>query len=267
MTDEVLRELVAARAQRLACALVTIAATRGSVPRAAGAKMLVFPDQRIVGTIGGGKFESLVIAEAHAALHAKAPVLKTYPLHESDAASFGAICGGEVTVFIEPQRITEALFLIGAGHCARALGRLARDCGWHVSVVDDRVELLAHFPADEQFTGNATAFIRDRTWRADEALVLVSRNYEIDREALDAALVRGGMGYLGMIGSRRKVRQVFADLAARGINEQQLAQVFAPVGLDVGADSPGEIAASIMAEMLQVFRGGTGGNLRTRESG
>ena len=132
--------------------LVTVAATRGSVPREAGAKMLVFGDCRIVGTIGGGKFEALVADEAIAALDGRSPVLRTYPLHEGDEDSFGAICGGEVTVLIEPQHFGEALFLVGAGHCSRALARIAQDCGWHVTVFDDRAELIADFPAQQRIT-------------------------------------------------------------------------------------------------------------------
>ena len=118
---------------RTAFAVVTVAATSGSVPRAAGSKMFVYADGSCAGTIGGGKFESLVIAEAQAAIETKKPLLKTYPLREGETDSFGAICGGEVTVFIEPQSTGEALYLIGAGHCARAIAkseerRVGKEC-------------------------------------------------------------------------------------------------------------------------------------------
>src|SRR6266513_3106417 len=131
---------------RTAFAVVTVAATTGSVPRAAGSKMFVYADGRCAGTIGGGKFESLVIAEAQEAIRKKKPLLKTYPLREGETDSFGAICGGEVTVFIEPQITGEALYLIGAGHCARAIAKLAAECGLFISVVDDRAELLTGLP-------------------------------------------------------------------------------------------------------------------------
>jgi xanthine dehydrogenase accessory factor len=263
MSQRILDELVAARNERRPCALVTVAATRGSVPREPGAKMLIFSDRTFVGTIGGGKFEALVVEEALAALNSRRPaVLKTYPLHEGDAESFGAICGGEATVLIEPQLSGEALFIVGAGHCSRALARIAQDCGWHVTVHDDRVELLADFPAQQRIAQPAAPeFIASRAWQRDEALVLLSRNHELDREALYAALRTGGIGYLGMIGSRRKVRQVFEDLTARGVSAEQLARVFAPIGLDVGADTPAEIAVSVMAEMLAVLRERNGRSL------
>jgi xanthine dehydrogenase accessory factor len=238
-------------------AVVTVAATTGSVPRAPGSKMFVYADGRISGTIGGGKFESLVIAEAQAAIKNKKPLLKTYPLREGEADSFGAICGGEVTVFIEPQVTGEALFLIGAGHCARAIAKLAAECGLFVTVVDDRGDLLADLPP--AVTGiSETAprdFIVSRSWQSDEALVIVSRNHEIDRDALAVAVDQTGAGYIGMIGSARKVRR-------RGISEEKLERVYAPFGLDIGADSPAEIAVSCVAEVLAVLRQRSAEHLR-----
>ena len=245
-------------------AVVTVAATTGSVPRAAGSKMFVYADGRTSGTIGGGKFESLVVAEAQAAIRNKKPLLKTYPLREGKADSFGAICGGEVTVFIEPQLTNESLFLIGAGHCARAIAKLAAECGLFVSVIDDRGDLLADLPP--AVTGipesSPRNFIASRQWRSDEALVMVSRNHEIDCEALAAAVEQSGAGYIGMIGSRRKVLDVFRRLRERGISEEKLSRVYAPLGLDIGADSPAEIAVSCVAEILAVLRGRMAKHLR-----
>ena len=247
-------------------AVVTVAATTGSVPRAAGSKMFVYADGRFSGTIGGGKFESLVIAEAQEAIRKKAPILKTYPLREGETDSFGAICGGEATVFIEPQITGEALYVIGAGHCARAIAKLAAECGLFVTVVDDRDDLLADLPpAATAVSGSSPQdFIRSRQWQADEALVLVSRNHEIDREALAAAVEQSGAGYIGMIGSRRKVLHVFDRLRERGISDKKLGRVYAPLGLDIGADSPAEIAVSCVAEILGVLRGKTAKHLSSR---
>jgi xanthine dehydrogenase accessory factor len=245
-------------------AVVTVAATSGSVPRQPGSKMFVYSDGKTSGTIGGGKFESLVIAEAQVAMEQKKPLLKTYPLREGETDSFGAICGGEVTVFIEPQIGGEALFLVGAGHCARAIARLAAECGLFVTLIDDRIELLSDLPpAVTGISDRAPReFIASRAWRSDEALVMVSRNHEIDCEALAAAVEQDGAGYIGMIGSRRKVLSVFDRLRERGVSEEKLARVYAPLGLDIGADSPAEIAVSCVAEMLAVLRGRSGKHLR-----
>lgn len=226
--------------------------------------MFVYSDGRSSGTIGGGKFEALVLADALKAMREKKPLLKTYPLHEGDADSFGAICGGEVTVFIEPQLTSEALFLIGAGHCSRAIAKLAADCGLFVSVVDDRAELLTDLPPAVTCVSDSSPpqFIAAHQWQSDEALVIVSRNHEIDREALAAALTQTGAGYIGMIGSKRKVRDVFDDLRRRGVPDEKLATVYAPLGLDIGAESPAEIAISTIAEVLAVLRQRTARHLR-----
>jgi xanthine dehydrogenase accessory factor len=245
-------------------AVVTVAATKGSVPRAAGSKMFVYADGRSSGTIGGGKLEALVMAEAQVAIELKKPLLKSYPLREGETDSFGAICGGEVTVFIEPQTTSESLFLIGAGHCARAIARLAAECGLSVTMIDDRGELLADLPPTVAGISDMSPpdFISSHSWQNDEALVLVSRNHEIDGEALAAAVEQHGAGYIGMIGSRRKALQVFDRLRARGVSEEKLARIYAPIGLDIGADSPAEIAVSCVAEILSILRGRSAKHLR-----
>jgi xanthine dehydrogenase accessory factor len=264
MTDELLAELLAARQARRPCALVTVAATVGSVPRAAGSKMLVYADGKVSGTIGGGKFESIVTADALASLRQKQPLLRKYPLREGEDDSFGAICGGEATIFVEPQGVAEAIFLIGAGHCARAIAHLALQCGLGVTIIDDRAELLTDYPAAVARVESSSPpdFIRSRKWGTDEALLMVSRNYEIDREALAAILATGSPGYVGMMGSRRKVLRVFDELRARGVPQDKLAKVHAPLGYDVGADSPAEIAVSVLAEVLAVLRKRTGRHMR-----
>src|SRR5437773_5393391 len=148
MTDTLLDELLAARQARKPFAAVTIAATKGSIPRAAGSKMPVHLDGPTSGTIGGGKFESLVIADAQLCIREKKALLRTFPLREDAPDSFGAICGDEATVLIEPQLLREATFLVRAGHYAQAIARLAVDCGLFVSALDDRAELLAEMPAE-----------------------------------------------------------------------------------------------------------------------
>ena len=264
--DDLLRELLDARTRRERCALVTVAAARGSTPREAGTKMLVYASGRTSGTVGGGRLESLVIEESLAALTADArtPTLKTYPLREGLSESFGAVCGGEVTVLIEPQILAEALFIVGAGHCGLAIARLAVLCGWHVSVIDDRADLLGEVPAGVVTWKEAApaGWIAARDWRGDEALALVSRSYPIDRDCLLAATRRGGMGYVGMMGSGRKVRMAFDEAMAAGVPAERLASVYAPLGLDLHAETPAEIAVSVLAQIFQVMRAAKGGHLR-----
>ena len=265
MNDRLFEELITARRSRVACAVVTIAATSGSVPREPGSKMIVYADGKMSGTIGGGKFEALVRDEARAAIRGKKPLLKSYTLREDEMCSFGAVCGGDATVLIEPQVFNEAIFLIGAGHCARAIAKLGIDCGLFVAAIDDRADLLAELPeAVTRISSSPAKFIRGRKWSSDEALVIVSRNYEIDRDALRAALEAGGAGYIGMIGSQRKVQKVFQQLLKKGMTKQALTKVYAPLGLDIGADSPAEIAVSALAEILRVLRKRAGNHLRAK---
>jgi xanthine dehydrogenase accessory factor len=254
-----------------ACALATVAKVTGSAPRETGAKMVVYEDGRSAGTIGGGKFESLVIAEAVRAISDGKSILKTYPLHEASENSFGAICGGEVTVLIEPQPQPPLFCLVGAGHCSQSLAKLAQECGFAVTVLDDREELLgpSYFPSPVRCLSNPAPeeFIKNRKWCERDALVLVGRNYHIDREALAGALETGGIGYIGMIGSRKKVLHVFDELAARGFSRETFSEVRAPIGIDIAADSPAEIAISVMAEVFMVLRGANGQPLRESLSG
>lgn len=261
--SDILEELLEARRAGRPCVLATVAATKGSVPRHPGAKMIVYPDGSISGTVGGGKFESLVIAEAIACLERNEALLKTWPLREDQPNSFGAICGGEVTVLIEPQLPAHRLLIVGGGHCAQAIAKLAAECGFHVTALEDRTDILDQCAAAHQrLTDPAAPYITERDWGENDAIVIVSRHYDIDREALTAALKKAGAGYLGMIGSRRKVLQVYDQLKADGFTAEQLAGVYAPIGLDIGSDSPAEIAVSIVAEMLMVLRGKSGRPLK-----
>jgi xanthine dehydrogenase accessory factor len=262
MNEDIHRLVLEASNSGEGCALATVAKVTGSAPREAGTKMVIFEDGRIAGTIGGGKFEALVIEEARKAMTTGKPILKTYPLHEASDESFGAICGGEVTVLIEPQARRPLFCLIGAGHCAQALAKFASQCGFVVTVLDDRADLLGlpHFDSSIRCLSEPSpeAFVRSHKWSERDALVLVSRNYHLDREALAAALEKGGMGYLGMIGSKKKVLTVFDELSKRGVSRKALARVRAPIGINIGADSPAEIAISVLAEVIMVLRAADG---------
>ena len=135
----------------------------------------------------------------------------------------------------------------------------------HVSVMEERAEVLEDFPAAaNRVVSNPVGFIAGRDWQSNDALMLVSRNYELDQEALASALAQEAIAYIGMIGSRRKVRCVFEALKERGIATEKLARVYSPLGLDIGADSPTEIAISALAELLKVQRGRNGEHLRGR---
>lgn len=252
------------------CALATLASTKGSVPRQPGAKMIVFEGGVPRGTIGGGKFEALVVEDCLAALETGKVHFKTYTLREGTPTSFGAVCGGEATVLIEPFLPAATLYLFGAGHCSQALAPLARACGFKVIVLEDRAEYLDAFSrADAQALMQPVRdFLDSHTFRPSDAAVLVNRNYLMDQEALHALLTHpvasARLGYIGMIGSERKVTRVYDELLKRGIPAEALRRVHAPIGLDIGADSPAEIAVSILGEILATLRGRPGGSLTKR---
>jgi len=153
---------------------------------------------------------------------------------------------------------------VGAGHCAQAITRLASECGFHVTVVDDRKEWTESCPGVHRRVVEQTpqAVIRGQKWSGEDAIVLVSRNFMIDRDALEEAVQVAEVGYIGMIGSRKKVLQVYDELKAKGVRPEALARVYAPIGMDIGSDSPAEIAVSVLAEILQVLRKTKGGHLK-----
>ncbi len=260
---EVLAAAAAARGEGRAGALAIVVRAEGSTPRPAGAKMFVHADGRLTGTVGGGKFEALVREEALAALAStgRAPRLREYPLREGEPGSFGAVCGGTVTVFIEPVGALERVLVCGGGHCGRAIARLAAECGLHAVLFDDRAELLAEPPAGVRpATGTPVAEVLAAFSPGPrDGVIAANRQPALDRAVVAATLrLDPRPGYIGMIGSRRKVLRVWDELAAEGWDREEFARVRAPMGLDLGGDSPTEIAVSVMAELLPALRGASG---------
>ncbi|MEO8440024.1 MAG: XdhC family protein [Spartobacteria bacterium] len=250
--DALIDELLAVRKSRKPCALVIVAETKGSAPRAAGAKMLVYLDGSTSGTIGCGKFEVLAIEEVLACLRDKRTLLKNLPVarrcprffrrdlwrrgDDSDRATAGA-----------RSALRRGRGSFCAGDCAsrprvRAFGaRRGRSGRAFRDAPGGRTRISVPSPAD---------FIASGPWQSDEAIVLISRNHELDRAALDGAMRNPGPGSIEMIGSRRKVRKVFEHLRGEGISDESLCIVHAPIGLDIAAHSPAEIAVSAVAKIL-----------------
>jgi xanthine dehydrogenase accessory factor len=244
-------------------ALATITETRGSTPRAAGAKMVVRPDGSTVGTVGGGELEARVIQAALGALEAGEPRLLHYNMVDVDAGDPG-ICGGQATVCVDIVGLLPTLLVAGAGHMGRALARLGKPLGFRVVVADDRAEYAnaESIPEADQFlVGELSKTLTAFPPTQATAIVIVTRAHHRDQEALEAVLDRGA-GYIGMIGSRRKIKVVFDNLRAAGYDDALLSGVRAPIGLDIGAESPEEIALAILAEIIMLRRGGTGNPLK-----
>jgi len=254
---DVLAAAVRAENDGEAAALVTVIATEGSTPQKAGAKMLVFADGRIVGTIGGGCVEAEMVTRARQTIGNGRTQIAGYDLTPDQAGEDGLVCGGRMQVFIEPVEGTPTLCVFGAGHVAQPLARMAKAAGFRVEVADDRVKFANRelFPDADQIVvdGFAEAAARMSLGRNTYAVV-VTRGHKGDADALQAVLGKG-LRFVGLLGSKPKAVHVFAQLEERGVPLSELASVHVPIGVDIGAVTPEEIAVSILAEMIAVRRG------------
>lgn len=254
-----------AEAERLGrpAALCTIIEARGSVPRHAGSKMLVYADGQTAGTVGGGELESRVVQAAQAALAQRRPQRVRYQLADPQAGDPG-VCGGEVEVFVEPLRPRPVLLIIGGGHVGRALVHLGRWLGFRVVLSDDRPEFAAPEAApgaDEYLPMRVAELARTFPFHAETYIVMPTRGVLLDVDALPPLLAQP-WAYLGVIGSRRRWATTAKALLARGVPREQLERVHAPMGLELNAETPEEIAVSVLAEIIMLQRGGSGASMR-----
>jgi len=274
MSDEAFFRLLTEQLQeRGRLALATVVEVKGSGPSRVGRRFLLFEDGTFSGTIGGGPFEALVVADAAALFREEGPdrLIKWYDFFEreipsgSDREATNMICGGSARVYVELLKAAPSLLILGGGHVGLALARLAPALGYDVTVADDRGE----YSAPERFPANVRAFQTNRHYdlpsealRAgrDRYVAIVSRCWETDLAALRPWLSAEAppAKYVGLIGSARKVRGVFEKLRGEGVSEERLRRVHAPIGVAVGAVTPEEIAVSILAEMTAARRGHPG---------
>jgi xanthine dehydrogenase accessory factor len=256
-------EIAAALARGEAGALLTVVKIYGAAPCAPGTKMFVRDDGSVLGTFGGRQTDARARADGLQALASGQTGLLTYHLDPEGGESVGS-CGATLEIFVEPVRPEPRLILAGSGYVAQALTRLATTIGWRVSLLDDRSEFVqsAALPDNVTLTvGDIPELLPTLAPDAMTALVIVTRGHKVDQEALETALTTAA-GYVGMIGSPSKVRTIFRKLLRKGVTPEALERVHAPVGLDLGAKTPDEIALSIAAELLMWRRGGTGKPLR-----
>jgi len=257
MSQEVLTELVKALERGDDVALVTIVAAQGSTPQRVGAKMVVYPDGRTVGTIGGGCYENDALGKAREALVSRKPKLVKYDLTDDFAQESGLICGGQMTVYIEPVEPAPQLYIIGAGHVGHELARVAQPVGFRIHVLDDREKFAnaERFPgADEIVVESIPDWLHKADIPPNAYVVVVTRGHTHDLDAMRALAARD-LRYVGLIGSRAKVKKIWDELVSEGMPIECLQRVHAPIGLDIGGVSPEEIAISIVAELIAVRRG------------
>jgi xanthine dehydrogenase accessory factor len=271
MTDaELLAEAARRAAAREPFVLCTVTSTARSVPRDAGAKMLVAPDGSIAGSVGGGPLEAVVVSEAKQmlaagtescerrfALTTAGDAAEPLPPHApAPEDELGMKCGGEVTVFLDAVRPTPRLLLYGAGHVGERVAAVAGEIGLATVVVDDRPDFAsrARFPkaADVRCADLAKDPLGGLVPDAQDFVVILTRCHALDEGVLEAALATRAR-YVGLIGSRRKIGLILRSIARRiGSDPRQDPRLHAPIGLRLGDKTPGEIAISILAELLLV---------------
>jgi xanthine dehydrogenase accessory factor len=247
--------LARARRERTAAVLATVVEVAGSTPQEPGAKLLLLADGQAVGTVGGGSIEHRILEEARAMLAPGAPArrLATYDL----SRDLGMCCGGQMTIFLERIEPAARLLLFGAGHLGRAICEAAALAGFEVTVVDEREAWTApeQLPsATRILCEEPAAAVALLAPDAATACVVATHAHPVDQATVKALLATPA-GFVGMIGSHRKREKFLMRLRAQLVPEEQLRRLRTPVGLDIGAVTPAEIAVSVVAELVAVRRG------------
>jgi xanthine dehydrogenase accessory factor len=254
---DIFEEIVELRRAGRRGALATIVHARGSIPSFESAKMLVRDDGTIVGTIGGGCVEGEVWQAAREVMEQEKPRSLTFNLNHDPKYDSGLVCGGTLEIYLEPILPVQTLYIFGAGHVAHNLYRTARLAGFEIVVVDDRESYAnrERFPeARDVYADDFETVLSQLAPNHSSYLVIVTRGHRDDMRVLRWA-VETPARYIGMIGSQRKVIAIYKELEQAGVSPEKLARVYAPVGLDIGAITPEEIAIAIAAELIAIRRG------------
>lgn len=243
-------------------ALAIVVKAEGSVPRHESSKMLIFPDGSTEGTIGGGEMENLVILEAQESIDDGSTRFMHYNFSDPDRGDPG-VCGGEIDVYVEPHQPRPTLLVFGMGHVGKAVAHLGSWIGFRVIVADDRegfATLEAAPGADRAIQCELTKLHDEVKIDSQTYVVLTTRGVPVDVEGLPF-LLETEAGYIGVIGSRRRWETSVKQLRERGISEELIAKVNSPTGLEIMAETPEEIALSIVAEIVMKRRGGSGDSM------
>jgi xanthine dehydrogenase accessory factor len=253
---DIYEEIVSLRRQGRRGAVATIVNVRGSIPSFETAKMLVRDDGSIAGTIGGGCVEAEVWQASREVMESEKPRSLTFNLNQNPKHDTGLVCGGTLDIFVEPILPPALLYIFGAGHVSLSLYKVANAAGFDVTVVDDRESYARQerFPEAKQVIAeDFEKAMGQLTPNQSSYIVIVTRGHRDDMRVLRWA-VQTQARYVGMIGSKRKIITIFRELTNDGISAHLFEKVHAPVGLDIGAITPEEIAVAITAELIAVRR-------------
>jgi xanthine dehydrogenase accessory factor len=256
---DIFEELVRLRRMGRKCALATIVEVRGSIPSYQSAKLLVRDDGSMLGTIGGGCVEAEVWNAAREVIGTEKPKHLNFNLGQDAAYDNGLICGGQLDVYIEPVMPLPVAVVFGAGHISRSLSQVAGLAGFSTAIVDNRESFAnrERFPeAGEIFAAEYEEVFPKLHVNDSTYLIIVTRGHRDDMRVLRWA-VTAGARYVAMVGSKRKVLNVIRELEKEGVPREALERIHAPMGLNIGAVTPEEIAISVVAEMIAVRRNAT----------
>jgi xanthine dehydrogenase accessory factor len=246
---DIFEEIVAAKKSNQPVVLATVIESLGSAPREEGARMLVRPDGSISGTIGGGAIEQLILKEALAMMQGGAPKVIRHELKD-----IGMQCGGGMAVFLEPLVPAPQLVIFGAGHIGACLAQIGKMLDFTITVVDNRPEFASpeRLPwADRIIAEEYGSAMQKISFTDQSYVVILTHKHAHDFEVLEQCIAKPSC-YLGMIGSKAKVAKVFDQLRSNGVSDEIIKKIHSPVGLKIGANTPAEIAISILAEIVQV---------------
>jgi len=235
---------------RISFAWATVVKVAGSAPRHVGSKMIICADGKIFGTIGGGALEHQVIADTAEVIKRGAAELKSYPL----GPLLGQCCGGEVEIFIEPVLPKTEIVVFGAGHIAEELCPLLKKLNFRVTLIDERkerIELPTFQTVEEKLNELPSDALKKLKFDDNLYLIVITHQHKNDEEIVEYCLGKP-FKYLGCIGSKTKWEKFKMRYKARGITDEQLARVTTPIGIDIGSETPFEIAVSIVAQLIQV---------------
>jgi xanthine dehydrogenase accessory factor len=254
--EDIFEEIVRLKNQGEICALASVVRVKGSTPRPEGSRMLVRSDGTILGSIGGGCLEASVWEAAKEVIKLEAPKVLDFDLTGREDTPEGLICGGIMQVLVEPIFPQSTVYIMGAGHIGFAVAKIAGMTGFQVVVVDERPAYAnaARFPDVKHiYVEDPTGAVAKLNINKASYLVIACRGHLEDQEVLEEVLKTPAC-YIGMLGSRKKVKTVFTNLIEKGIPEAALKKVHAPIGIPIATDTPEEIAVSIMAEIIDIRR-------------
>lgn len=252
--DDIYEEIVRIRKEGGKAALATVVQDKGSTPRSKGTKMLIRSDGSFIGSIGGGCLEAEVWESAMKVIQEEVPKVLDFDLTGRKDTPQGLICGGIMQVLVEPIISQPTVYIFGAGHIGFAVSKIAKMTGFRVVVVDDRPTYANKdkFPdADEFYVDDPATTVTKLNIGKNAYLVIACRGHLEDQRVLEKA-IKTPAAYIGMLGSRKKNKTIFSNLKAKGIPQEMLDKVHAPIGLPIATETPEEIAVSIMAEIIDI---------------